>query len=316
MNFEISFSEICQQWKKEKQKQVKRTSMAAYEVSVNRYLKQWFSSISDINDENVQAFIETKIKDGLSVKSIKDILVVLKMIARFSESKGCELNWNYKISVPGKPSPHEVAVLSIDQQKKLMEYLWKNLSFKNLGILLCMSTGLRIGEICGLKWEDIDFETSALSVNKTVYRIYNADDDTHKTELLIIPPKTIHSTRSIPIPAPLQMIMQSIGDNINKEYYIISNSTVPLEPRTYRYYFKTILKLLELPYIKFHCLRHSFATRCIESSCDYKTVSAILGHANITTTLNLYVHPSTEQKRKCIENMLASLSAANFMKIQ
>ena len=93
---------------------------------------------------------------------------------------------------------------------------------------------------------------------------------------------------------------------VKDEYFILTNDTKPTEPRTYRNYYKRLLNKLGIPDIKFHGLRHSFATRCIEANSDYKTVSVILGHSNISTTLNLYVHPNKEQKKKCIDKMLKS----------
>ena len=84
----------------------------------------------------------------------------------------------------------------------------------------------------------------------------------------------------------------------------MANSTNPMEPRAYRNYYNALIRRLNLPKLKFHGLRHTFATRCIESECDYKTVSVLMGHANINTTLNLYVHPDVEQKKRCIERML------------
>lgn len=91
------------------------------------------------------------------------------------------------------------------------------------------------------------------------------------------------------------------------EYFVLTNDSKPTEPRTYRNYYKRLMKRLGIPDLKFHGLRHSFATRCIEGKCDYKTVSVILGHSNISTTLNLYVHPNLEQKKKCINQMNRSL---------
>ncbi len=94
---------------------------------------------------------------------------------------------------------------------------------------------------------------------------------------------------------------------VNTGFYVISNDSKPIEPRTYRAYYKRLMKSLNIPPIKFHGLRHSFATRCIESNCDYKTVSVLLGHSDISTTLNLYVHPNMEQKKRCITKMFKSL---------
>ena len=102
--------------------------------------------------------------------------------------------------------------------------------------------------------------------------------------------------------------MRSIKKVINNEYFILSNDSTPLEPRAYRNYYKNLLNKIGVPFIKFHALRHSFATRCVESKCDYKTISVILGHSSINTTMNLYVHPNLEQKRRCLKQMARMLS--------
>ena len=95
---------------------------------------------------------------------------------------------------------------------------------------------------------------------------------------------------------------------VNPDFFILTNDSRPTEPRTYRNHFNRLLKQLGIPAIKFHAMRHSFATRCIESDCDYKTVSALLGHASVSTTLNLYVHPNLEQKHRCIRRMCRHLA--------
>ena len=170
-----------------------------------------------------------------------------------------------------------------------------------------LHTGMRIGEICALKWADINLSEATISVNKTLERIYLSDETPSKTEIVISSPKTANSHREIPIGKGLLKILRSIMAVVNSDFYVITNETEPTEPRTYRNYYKHLMESLHLPAMKFHGLRHSFATRCIESNCDYKTVSVILGHSNIATTLNLYVHPNMEQKKKCIDKMLRSL---------
>ena len=308
MNDDISFPRICNLWAEEKRRQVKPTSMAAYMVSIDKYLLSHFSKLSDVNSESVQNFISEKIMAGLSVKSIKDILVVLKMIMKYAVSSGYKINWNYKAALPKEIKSKDITVFTTVQQKKLMDYLTSNWNYKNLGILICLTTGLRIGEICGLKWADINFEMSSLSINKSVYRLYFPNSQNEKSRLIVNTPKTRHSYRTIPLPSNILKLITEYNTDRNKDYFIVSNSSKPMEPRNYRNYFHQLLRSLDLPILKFHSLRHSFATRCIENNCDYKTVSAILGHADISTTLNLYVHPSAEQKRSCIEKMVESLN--------
>ena len=188
-----------------------------------------------------------------------------------------------------------------------MDYIEKNFTFKNLGIYICLSTGLRIGELCALTWDDIDADNGVILVRKTIQRIYVIDDVKKRTELIIDTPKTKNSIRDIPMTSDLIKIIKPIKKIVNNEYYVLTNDIKPTEPRTYRNYYKRFMKKFDIPDLKFHGLRHSFATRCIEGKCDYKTVSVILGHSNISTTLNLYVHPNLEQKKKCINQMNRSL---------
>ncbi|HMR17124.1 MAG TPA: tyrosine-type recombinase/integrase, partial [Mariniflexile sp.] len=113
--------------------------------------------------------------------------------------------------------------------------------------------------------------------------------------------------REIPMSKELLRMLKPVKKIVNASFFVLTNDAKPTEPRTYRSYYKKFMDALEMPNLKFHGLRHSFATRCIESKCDYKTVSVLLGHSNISTTLNLYVHPNLEQKKKAINQMCRSL---------
>ncbi len=198
-------------------------------------------------------------------------------------------------------------VLTVANQKRLLAYVRENFNFRNLGILICLSTGMRIGEVCALTWQDIDLAKRVINISKTIERIYIIDGDSRHTELITSTPKTQNSRREVPLSTELYKLLVPLLKVVNRSFYILTNDSRPTEPRTYRNYYTHLLKQLGIPVIKFHGLRHSFATRCIESNCDYKTVSVILGHANIGTTLNLYVHPNLEQKQKCINRMFKSL---------
>ena len=140
-----------------------------------------------------------------------------------------------------------------------------------------------------------------ISVNKTIQRIYYKDGNTSHTEVVIAPPKTSNSKREVPMNKEILSIVRPLKKIVSKDHYLLSNSSKPVEPRLYRIHLRKVTDELGLPRMKFHTLRHSFATRCIESKCDYKTVSVLLGHSSISTTLNLYVHPDSEQKKKCID---------------
>lgn len=304
VNNKKTIKEIADIWKEDKRQYVKQSTMAVYLLSLENHLLPVFGGKMEVTEEEVQAFALDKLNHGLSQKSIKDMLIVLKMVVRFGEKQGWLNHVEWKVKFPANQPKAALPILTKAHQKMLMDYLKDNFTFPNLGILVCLSTGLRIGEVCALKWSDINMDTGLLHVNRTIERIYIVDSDKPHTEIVINTPKTKNSLREIPLSKELVRIFKSLMKVVNKDYYVLTNNTKPTEPRTYRNYFNKLLKQLDIPRLKFHGLRHSFATRCIESHCDYKTVSVLLGHADISTTLNLYVHPNEEQKRNCIDKMM------------
>ena len=173
-----------------------------------------------------------------------------------------------------------------------------NLNLPNLCILLCLYTGLRVGEICGLKWEDIDIKNGCLFVARTVERISLGNG---KTMIVIEPPKTESSIRKVYIPLFIVALLKKYKDNSDK--YILSGKTKPTEPRALQYRFKRILSKTKIREFSFHSLRHTYATLCIEKGMDIKTLSELLGHADVKITLNTYVHSSDSLKKKYVKRL-------------
>lgn len=307
MSYQMNFKAIALAWREEKRNFVKRSTMSAYLLILEKHLLNEFGESEKITERDVQRFVIKKLGDGLSQKSVKDMLIVLKMIVRYG-AKHAGLDYpNWDIKFPTKHTVRELPVLSVSNQRKLMNFITDNFTFRNLGVLICLHTGMRIGEICALQWRDINISEGIISVSKTMERIYVVEGERKHTELVISTPKTMNSYRDIPMTKELIKLIKPFKDIVNPDFYVLTNELRPTEPRTYRNYYKRLLRQLEIPPIKFHGLRHSFATRCIESQCDYKTVSVILGHSNIATTLNLYVHPNMEQKKRCLDKMIRSL---------
>ena len=302
-----TFAAVSELWAAQKQQFVKQSTMSAYALTLANYLVPHFGSHTDITESDVQQFVITQLDRGLRQKTIKDQLIVLKMVYRF----GCKQNaftlHEWDIHFPTEQNKHDISVFTVEQQRRLMRHLTENFTFLNLGILLCLHTGLRIGEVCALRWEDIDADNGMLQVQRTIERIYILSNGNKHTELQLSTPKTRNSQREIPLTKDLLRLLKPFRKVVNPQFYILTNSPKPTEPRTYRNYYRHLLNSLNIPFIKFHGLRHSFATRCIESGCDSKTVSILLGHANISTTLNLYVHPNFDQKKRCIDTMLKRL---------
>lgn len=302
-----TISEIISVWKDDKRQYVKKSTFSAYMLLIENHLLPVFGNKHHVEESEVQDFVFQKLKEGLSQKSVKDILIVLKMVLKFGVKHKWLEHQQFDVQFPTEHKKANIEVLSRTHQKKLMNYVQEHFTFRNLGIYICLSAGMRIGEICALTWEDIDIENGVIHIRRTIQRIYVIDAGIRKTELILDTPKTKHSIREIPMGRDLLKMLKPIRKIMNNNFFVLTNDAKPTEPRTYRTYYRKFMKGLDLPLLKFHGLRHSFATRCIESKCDYKTVSVILGHSNISTTLNLYVHPNLEQKKKCIDQMFKTL---------
>ena len=206
------------------------------------------------------------------------------MVMKFGVKNEWMNYYEWDIKYPTNSANKELEVLSVSNHRKILDHIQSHFTFTGLGIYISLSTGLRIGEICALKWNDINITEGTITVSRTIERIYMVEGEKKHTELVISSPKTKNSCREIPMSKELLAIVKPLKKIVNDNFYVLTNDEHPTEPRT-----------------------HSFATRCIEAGCDYKTVSVLLGHSNISTTLNLYVHPNMEQKKRCITKMFKSL---------
>ena len=303
MEQKTKFGRIAELWIADKKQYVKKSTYAAYCLIIQSHLIPELGGVDDVMEALVQDFVNRKLESGLSQKTVRDILVVLKMILRYGAKHGYLESHQMDLVFPTEREKLDIEVLTLANQRQLMTYVKEHFTFQNLGILICLSAGLRIGEVCALRWNDIDIISGVIHVNKTLQRIYLVDGETRYTELIEDAPKTKNSIREVPMTHNLLALVRPLKKVVRGDFYVLTNASKPIEPRTYRVYFNKLQQQLGLPRMRFHGLRHSFATRCIESKCDYKTVSVLLGHSNISTTLNLYVHPNLEQKKKCIENM-------------
>ena len=305
-----SFQEVAAAWKADKRQWVRKSTYATYAQLTNHYILPSFGSGQPIDEASIQAFSNGLLERGLSLKTVQDTLILLREILRFGTKIGAWPHIEYQVRYPSRfQRRHSPAVLSKGQQVKLLNHLRQHFSFPNLGILICLHSGLRIGEVCALQWRDLDVAAGVIHVTKTVQRIYLHDGELREYSLSISAPKTPSSNRDIPIARELMKLIRPLRRIMQEEYYVVSNAEEPMEPRYYRDYYYRLLQRLGLPETRFHSLRHTFATRCIESRCDYKTVSELLGHASISTTLNLYVHPGLDEKKKAVEQMLRRLGS-------
>lgn len=311
-----SFAIISRLWLECSKPQLKPGSIAKYTNTLNSYLLPVFGGrqIEEISRGDIQEFgnellISGGIKaSGLAPKTVNSILSVAKNVFKYaSDEKGLRVVDIKSISVKQPQKP--LRVLSLHEQKKFSAYLRENLSPCNLGILLCLYTGLRIGEICALKWMDIYFTEQYLYVHQAMQRIQLLDGSEKKTEVRVSEPKSNCSIRRIPIPDEMLLLLSS--SRKTDDAFILTGMVQRfIEPRCMENHFKAAVEACELKGVNFHALRHTFATRCVELGFDIKSLSEILGHSSVNITLNRYVHPSMELKQKNM-NMLSDLLATD-----
>lgn len=304
----ILYKDWIYNWLLEKKHYIKESTYANYSNAVFNHIipKLGHYKLDELSHKLIQDYLLELSKNGkingsggLSSKTIKDITIIikgsLKKAINENKIKYIELTFNY----PLDSKLEKIYVLSKSEQNKITSYCLNNLDNRNLGILISLYSGLRIGELCSLQWNDINLKKSIISINKTVQRIYVKDFKESKSKIIITTPKTKNANREIPVSKEFIELLKKIRGNNNE--YILSGSEKLIEPRTYRKYFDKVLKEIKINHINFHSLRHTFATNCISLGVDYKTVSELLGHANVNITLNLYVHPRLSQKKKCIK---------------
>ena len=290
------FSGDIYYWLKSVKISCKISSYSNYEYTCYSHLIPYFGIYKrkQINKNMINEFTEKLLGKGLDTKTVKDILIILGQILKY-------VNIPISITMP-KMKKKDIQVLTKEEQKKLETYLLQNLTEDNFGILLCLYTGLRIGEVCALKWKNIDLTNKVIHVEKTLIRVKNYEKKTHaKTIVILDDPKSLSSIRSIPIPNFVIPLLEKLRKN--EEDFILTGTSSFLEPRSYTNHFKRLMKLLEINNYHFHTLRHTFATRCIENGSDPKTLSEILGHSNVKITLERYVHPSFDNKVKMMNNL-------------
>ena len=287
-------------WRKAREPLVKRSTLYAYQINIKTHILPRWGESTNITEAQVQQFILEAAQAGLAKNTIRNIVVTLRYILKYGARNGLCAAPDWELNYPRWMDMPRIKMLSLTQHRQLLKYLLNEPTSKNIGILIAICTGMRIGEICALQWQDVNLRERVISVHQTYGFIYNCDDG--HIEKNLSSPKTQNANREIPICKELWHALSGLR-KVHSSDFVVGNSSIPFSPQHYRAFFKQILEKLSIPHISFHALRHTFATRCIESKCDYKTVSALLGHSTVNTTLNLYVHPDKSQKQRAIARM-------------
>lgn len=288
--------DIMQEWLTQSKNQLKISSYQKYRSTIQNHISKQLGKIriSNLSPLIVSQFTDNLLsKEQLSRETANNILIVLGMGLEFAKT-------HYQAIVPDvhllKSARAKTRVFSVYEQQVLVRYLLSQDNVFSFGILLSLYTGLRIGEVCALRWED--FSENTIHINKTMQRLKNTSG---KTEVMILPPKTSSSDRGIPIAAALLPIIEKYR---RKSGYVLTQPNGKFtEPRLLQNKFAKCIEACGFENAHFHTLRHTFATRCIESGMDVKTLSEILGHCDVKTTLNKYVHSSFELKQHSIDKL-------------
>lgn len=311
-------SEICTEWLSMERLIVKRSTYAKYLATVQNHIFPCLGemTLSDINSTQVNTFIYDKLVNGrlddtgpLSVKTVRDIYTILKSILKYAENE-YDLGGLARNTVLPKRQNPKYEILTHSEQQTLEDYLSKDLSnLRKSGILLCLYTGLRLGEICALRWQDIDLDSMLLTISHTLQRIPITDSNgAHKTSVILDSPKSSASLRTLPLSPSMGSLLLSLQEDADRSNYVLTNKNQCIEPRNYQYFFRRCLENAGLRPMNFHILRHTFASRCVEAGFDVKTLSEILGHSNTEITLNYYVHTSIDNKRRQMDLLTLSLT--------
>lgn len=289
----LTLCAVMYEWLEYTRNSIKRSTYQKYESIIRNHIEDSIlgkTNISYIRSNTITEFSGLLLKEGkLATKSINDILIVIGLALSYAEER-------YQIAKPKllyvREAKRDMRVLSIDEQRILEQYLYSDLNNYKMGILLALYTGMRVGELCALQWDDVVGNT--VIINKTLQRLKHNG----KTILEITEPKTQRSNRIIPIP---EFLLPTVNQYRSSGSVLKNRNGKPVEPRLLQLTFEKYVSECGLPKTNFHALRHTFATRCVEAGFDIKSLSEILGHTDVKTTLNRYVHSSLEQKQKNME---------------
>lgn len=294
------FDEICYEWLDYKKGQIKQSSYYNYKFEIEKHLIPFFGNKNIRKIHDFSNFID-ELSTSLATKTIRDIFNVLKMILGYYEET-YRKKIKYKKTILPKIEKREIDVFTKREKDKIENYCIKQNTLKTLGIVFCLNTGMRIGELCALRWDNIDLKEKCFYIRETAQRVYKGKNE--KSKVIIGPPKTKCSIRTIPMNMKLYNILKLLGKKYKKgTIFFLTGTEKCLEPRSYQNLFKKILSNAKVKKRNFHATRHSFATNCIEVGMDIKTLSKILGHANVNITLNTYVHSSKKQMNKYLNKL-------------
>lgn len=291
----LTLNQAAERFLADKQDKLKQSTLARYAYMLEHYILPALGAVlvCQLTANQISDFFRRLQKNGLSGKSARDVGVLLKSILKYSAPKaGCSCP-GLTVELPAYRRK-QIDIFCPDEIQRLAQKIVVEPTTTGIAILLTLNTGLRLGELCALQYKDIDLQNGVIHVTKTVQRIRSGD----RTRLAVLPPKSNSAHRTIPLPLDMATLLKkAVQSHPDGEKYLLTGKNVPMEPRTLQYQYQVLLKATGIPYRNFHVLRHTYASRCVERGVDVKSLSEMLGHTDVRTTLQVYVHSSLEHKK-------------------
>ncbi len=294
----MTVTELAIEWLYINQNRIKLSTYQRYSSVFKKHIVPIIGKkpIIYLTPTAIHEFALNRLSAGLQPQTVNSILIFLHSCLKYGHRQ-------YNLPLPDiiylTVQKKEMRVLSFEEQQKLVDFLNKDLDIYKFGVLLALYTGIRIGELCSLKWSDIS--ECSIKIRRTIQRLQNTEGN--KTELHFDAPKTSTSMREIPIPSFLKEIIEHFRKSSSQEFILGTVQMPIVEPRVMQIKFKKYLETAGIEKANFHSLRHTFATRCVECGFEIKSLSEILGHSNVTITLARYVHSSFELKSNNMEKL-------------
>lgn len=293
------FAYFCDEWYSFSKGRFKESTCVKYQNMLDKHIKPRLGGCFPLafNDALVEQFSnELLFEEELSPKTVKDILGVLRSVLNYTSKRFPGMFPRVEIVYP-KEAKKEMRVLSMEEQTKFVRFLLDDMDACKFGILLALLTGIRLGELCALRWENISLKENTVKISATMQRLKDMDlGRKAKTKIVIGSPKSDTSTRTIPISDYAAELCRRMNPK-SPAAFVLTGTSNYMEPRALQYRMGKYTGDCGLSGVHFHTLRHTFATRCVEVGFEIKSLSEILGHANTTITLDRYVHSSMELKR-------------------
>lgn len=309
----VTVDELFDSWLMSRKNSVKQSTYVSYRSLYDSYLHESLGGYQaeKVTSQMINQLADTLLTAGgkrnqaLSSRTVQAVLILLRSVLAYGSSEYRLENPARNIIMP-KTENIEIQVFSDIDVKTIKANAIKG-NCQSMGILLSLYTGIRIGELCALKWEDIDLTNHIIRINKTLCRIKNPQNSKPKSVIIITAPKSRKSIRDIPIPPFIIPKLMALRKGHQNTDYFLSGSQKYTEPRAYANYYRKFLQSISVEYRNFHVLRHTFATLCIRQGIDVKTLSELLGHSSVTITLEKYVHSDLEMKRTQLKKLYEAI---------